>query len=155
MNREQLFLKALRKEEVFMVNNDVILNKIATIERCIERINEVYANNPINLQNFTKQDSIILNIQRACEASIDIAMHIISEKKLGLPKTSREAFKMLNEEGIIDQNLTTSLMNMVGFRNIAVHDYQSINLNILQAIIEKHLVDFTNYTKYVIEWGNS
>jgi uncharacterized protein YutE (UPF0331/DUF86 family) len=62
------------------MTNDVILNKISAIERCIKIINEEYDNNPKNLQNYTKQDSIILNIQRACEASIDIAMHIVAEK---------------------------------------------------------------------------
>ncbi len=37
---------------------------------------------PENLEDFTKQDSIILNIQRACEASIDLAMHIVAGKKI-------------------------------------------------------------------------
>lgn len=129
-----------------MVNNDVILNKIATIERCIKRVKDVYENNAANLKDFTKQDSIILNIQRACEACIDLAMHIVSEKKLGLPKTSRDAFKLLLDANIIESRLALSLMNMVGFRNIAVHDYQSIELDILQSIIENHLVDFTEYT---------
>ena len=72
--------------------NDVILNKISVIERCIKRINEEYDNNPENLKNYTKQDSIILNIQRACEASIDLAMHIVSEKKLGIPQNSRDDY---------------------------------------------------------------
>ena len=31
---------------------------------------------------------------------------------------------------------------MVGFRNIAVHDYQEMNLVILQKIVEDHLKDF-------------
>lgn len=61
--------------------NDVILNKVTTIERSVKRIHDVYENNPENLTDFTKQDSMILNIQRACEASIDIAMHIVSDKK--------------------------------------------------------------------------
>ena len=133
-----------------MVNNDVILNKIATIEKCIKRVKEVYEGNPKNLKDFTKQDSIILNIQRACEASIDLAMHVVSEKKLGLPKTSRDSFKLLLEAKLIEPTLATSLMNMVGFRNIAVHDYQSIELDILQAIIEKHLDDFTRYTHTIL-----
>ena len=60
-----------------MVNNDVVLNKIATIERCVKRVNEVYGGNPENLQDITKRDSIILNIQRVCEASIVLAMHIV------------------------------------------------------------------------------
>lgn len=133
-----------------MVKNDVILNKIATIERCVNRVNEVYCDNPENLQDITKQDSIILNIQRACEASIDLAMHIVSDLKLGLPKTSREAFKYLEEKEIIDHALAKTLMNMVGFRNIAVHDYQAIDLDILQAIIENHLNDFKTYTEVVL-----
>lgn len=77
-----------------MEMNDVILNKTTTIERCLKRIHEVYEGNPENLTDFTKQDSIVLNIQRACEASIDLAMHVVSERKLGVPKTSREAFKL-------------------------------------------------------------
>jgi uncharacterized protein YutE (UPF0331/DUF86 family) len=130
--------------------NDVILNKITTIERCLKRIHEVYAGNPDNLSDFTKQDSIILNIQRACEASIDIAMHLVSEKKLGVPKASREAFKLLQEAGLIDEALAKTLMNMVGFRNIAVHDYQALELDILKAILDKHINDFKLFTKFIL-----
>lgn len=124
------------------MSNDVIINKIMVIKRCLDRINQVYDGNPQNLEDYTKQDSIILNIQRSCEASIDLAMHIVAEKNLGLPQSSREAFDLLYQNNIIDQKLTASLKAMVGFRNIAVHDYQSINLNIIQNIIEKHLFDF-------------
>ncbi|USK62549.1 type VII toxin-antitoxin system HepT family RNase toxin [Peribacillus asahii] len=134
-----------------MANNDVILNKAATIERCLKRIHEEYAGNPANLKDYTKQDSIILNIQRACEASIDLAMHIVSEKKLGLPKASRDAFKFLQDAKIIDSALAKTLMNMVGFRNIAVHDYQVIKLDILQAIIEQHLGDFTTFSTIILK----
>jgi len=140
----------LKRGVVSMVTNDVVLNKIATIERCVKRVNEVYGSNPENLQDFTKQDSIILNIQRACEASIDLAMHIVSDLKLGLPKTSREAFKLLEDNNIIDHELAKTLMNMVGFRNIAVHAYQAIELNILQAIIENYLGDFKAYTAAIL-----
>ena len=130
--------------------NEIILNKVTTIERCIKRIKEVYDQNPENIADFTKQDSIILNIQRACEASIDLAMHLVSERKLGLPKTSREAFQLLQDANLIEASLAKTLKNMVGFRNIAVHDYQSIELSILQSIIEKHLDDFTKFTKIVL-----
>jgi uncharacterized protein YutE (UPF0331/DUF86 family) len=132
------------------MKNDVILNKISIIERCIKRIHEEYANNLKHLENFTKQDSIILNLQRACEASIDLAMHIVAEKKLGLPQTSRDAFTLLETEGIIPSSLSKKMQAMVGFRNIAVHDYQEINLLILQKIIENHLVDFMQFTKTIL-----
>lgn len=136
---------------MFLAMNDVILNKITTIERCVNRIHEVYEGNPENLKDFTKQDSIILNIQRAYEASIDLAMHIVSERKLGVPKASREGFKLLQEAHIIDSSLAKTLMNMVGFRNIAVHDYQALKVDILEAILDKHIDDFKQFTQVVLQ----
>ena len=141
----------LKSEEVYLAMNDVLLNKTTTIERCVKRIHEVYQGNPANLKDFTKQDSIILNIQRACEASIDLAMHIVSERKLGVPKASRDGFKLLQEAGLIEVDLAKTLMNMVGFRNIAVHDYQALELDILEAILEKHINDFKEFTKLVLQ----
>ncbi|HHV01612.1 MAG TPA: DUF86 domain-containing protein [Defluviitoga tunisiensis] len=133
------------------MQNDIIINKTATIERCIYRINEEYNNDPENLKNYTKQDSIILNIQRACEACIDIAMHIVSTNKLGVPQTTRQVFDILNEANIIDERLADRLKAMVGFRNIAVHDYQALNLSIVQKIIEEHLNDFLEFTKITLK----
>ena len=133
------------------MQNDIIINKTATIERCIYRINEEYNNDPENLKNYTKQDSIILNIQRACEACIDIAMHIVSTNKLGAPQTTRQVFDILNEANIIDERLADRLKAMVGFRNIAVHDYQALNLSIVQKIIEEHLNDFLEFTKITLK----
>ena len=111
----------------------------------------MYEGNPSNLTDYTKQDSIILNIQRACEAGIDLAMHIVSERKLGVPKSSRDTFKLLQEAGLIDTSLAKTLMNMVGFRNIAVHDYQALNLDILEAILTKHIDDFKAFTKVILK----
>jgi hypothetical protein len=72
--------------------DDIRTNKVAVIERCIKRIREEYSADPANLyENITKQDSIILNIQRACETAIDLAMHEIRLRRLGIPQDSREA----------------------------------------------------------------
>ncbi|MDN4524008.1 type VII toxin-antitoxin system HepT family RNase toxin [Fictibacillus fluitans] len=132
------------------MKNDVIVNKISVIERCLKRINEEYDNDSSNLNNFTKQDSIILNIQRACEAAIDLGVHVVAEKRLGIPQTSRETFDLLEKNGIITSELAAGLKAMVGFRNIAVHDYQEVNLAIVQTIIEKHLSDFKKFTKQIL-----
>ncbi|WP_416044811.1 type VII toxin-antitoxin system HepT family RNase toxin [Clostridium tyrobutyricum] len=131
--------------------NDVVLNKISVIERCIKRIKEEYDNNPENLKNYTKQDSIILNIQRACEASIDLSMHIISERKFGIPQNSRDAFEILFNNKIIDENVMRELKSMVGFRNIAVHDYQTVNLDIVKAVIENHIDDLKKFSSSILK----
>jgi uncharacterized protein YutE (UPF0331/DUF86 family) len=129
---------------------DVVLNKIQTIERCLMRIREEYVGFEDTFEeNHTKQDSVILNLERASQASIDIATHIVKAKKLGLPNTSRELFDMLLEANIISKDVCKQMQGMVGFRNIAVHDYQNLNIEIVVAIVEKHLGDFEEYVREV------
>lgn len=84
----------------------------------------------------------MLNLQRAVEAAIDIAAHIVASEGLGLASTIKDNFKFLSEAGIIDENLLKKMQAMVGFRNIAVHDYQSIDAAILKSIL-------TNNLKYI------
>ena len=95
------------------MKNDVILNKISTIERCKNRILAVYYQNPCSLKDFTKQDSIILNVQRACEACIDLAMHLVSRERLGLPQTTQEAFDILHSNSIIDEECASRMKALV------------------------------------------
>lgn len=130
--------------------NDVIINKAQIIDRCIIRINEEYDNNKENLKNYTKQDSIILNIQRACEACIDLAMHIVSTSKMGIPQNSREAFELLNKNKIIDDKLMKNLKAMIGFRNIAVHNYQAVNIDIVEMIIKNNLSDMIEFKNKIL-----
>ncbi|MEH6876561.1 MAG: HepT-like ribonuclease domain-containing protein [Candidatus Competibacter sp.] len=76
--------------------DDVVLNKVAVIERCLGRIREEYEGHESELAtHFTKQDSIILNLLRACEASIDVAMHRVRVNRLGIPQDSQDAFALL------------------------------------------------------------
>lgn len=128
-----------------MVDPDLWMNKVQIINRCLQRIEEEYGGRDENLVDFTKQDSIILNLQRCCEAAIDLAMHFCRSNQLGIPQSSREAFEHLVEKGTLSGNLAKSMKAMVGFRNIAVHDYQNLNIEILKAILKDHLNDFSLY----------
>ena len=131
---------------------DVVLNKIQSIEKCLKRIREEYVGFEDSFEeNYTKQDSVILNLERASQASIDIATHIVKTKNLGLPNTSRELFSMLLDAGIISENICKQMQGMVGFRNITVHDYQNLNIEIVVAIVEKHLGDFEGFVREVFE----
>ena len=133
--------------------SDVVLNKLQTIKRCIARIHEEYSGNARNLQNITRQDSIVLNIQRACEASIDLAMYVVSQKSLGIPQSSRDAFEIMHTAGLLHKELANQMKAMAGFRNIAVHDYRTINVEILQSIIEHHLDDLRKFSDAVLVLG--
>ena len=133
-----------------MENKSVILNKFETIEKCINRINEEYQNNPENLNDYRKMDMIVLNLQRACEAVLYLAVYIVSTRKLGLPQTKREAFILLEENNIIDSKMSKNMQGMVGFRNIAVHDYKEIDEEILKDVIENHLNDLLDFARILL-----
>lgn len=132
--------------------DDILLNKASSIERCLKRIAEDYQGHEEELENnFTRQDAINLNLQRACESSIDAAMHMVRVNKLGVPQQSRDAFSMLAEANILDAKLASKMQAMVGFRNVAVHDYRKLNLDILRAILENHLNDFRGFVKSILK----
>lgn len=132
--------------------DDVLLNKAASIERSIRRVREEHAGDDRNLQaNQTRQDAILLNLQRACETSIDAAMHLVRVRRLGVPQETREAFDMLERAGVIDARLCGRLKKMVGFRNVAIHEYQKLNLEVVRRIIGEHLDDFLEFTRILLQ----
>jgi uncharacterized protein YutE (UPF0331/DUF86 family) len=82
---------------------------------------------------------IVRNLQRACEACIDLAMHAVAVRSLGVPQHSRDAFRLLQEAGILRGETARRMMAMVGFRNVAIHAYRELHPPILQAILDRHL----------------
>jgi uncharacterized protein YutE (UPF0331/DUF86 family) len=132
--------------------DDVILNKAASIERCLHRIEEEYAGNEQNLVgNQTKQDAIVLNLQRACETAIDLAMYVVSQRKLGVPQDSRDAFTLLQTAGLLASDLAARMQRMVGFRNVAVHEYTRLNIEIVHSIVTKQLDDFRTFSSTIVK----
>lgn len=132
--------------------DDVILNKAASIERCIKRAQEEYTKaGPDFATDYSRQDAAILNIQRACEASLDAGQYLIRNQKLGIPQSARDVFTLLENARIIPVELADNLKKMVGFRNIAVHDYQALLLPIVVNIIENHLSDFDRFAKILLK----
>ncbi len=133
-----------------MENEAVIINKYDSIQKCIKRVNEEYDNNIDNLYDYKKLDPIVLNIQRACESAIDIAMYIVSSRKLGIPQTKKDAFIKLEEAKLISKEMSTNMQKMIGFRNIAVHDYKQIDEEILKDVIENHISELLDFAKEIL-----
>jgi uncharacterized protein YutE (UPF0331/DUF86 family) len=103
------------------------------MERSIRRMQEEYAADP-TLHNFSHIDALTLNLERACQAAIDLAMHLVARDHLGMPQSSADAFRVLAQAGLISQESCRAMMAMTGFRNIAIHAYQEMNMDILKNI---------------------
>ncbi|MBL7006553.1 MAG: DUF86 domain-containing protein [Spirochaetia bacterium] len=124
--------------------DNVVLNKSTIIERSLRRMREEYrADN--SLENYTHIDAMILNIERACQAAIDLAQHLVAVHHLGMPQNSAESFILLEKSNLISQASTKSMVGMTGFRNVAIHEYQKLEMDILRLIAEseyKSLIEF-------------
>jgi uncharacterized protein YutE (UPF0331/DUF86 family) len=132
------------------MTGDLVRNKIASIERCLDRIRMELASGPAALDDQTQQDAIVLNLMRACESTIDLAMHVASRQGLGIPQETRDVFNLLHDSGVIDAGLRDRLQRMVGFRNLAVHEYQKLQRPILESIVTERLGDFTEFAAAIL-----
>jgi len=133
--------------------NDIIVNKIQGIQRCVQRAREEYYKNPAGFDtDFTTQDAAVLNILRAGELAIDLANHAIKLHKLGIPISSTESFEFLHRKHIIDSALAEKLKNMVHFRNTVIHEYEKMGIEIVKSVIQNDLNDLVLFTDKIMEF---
>lgn len=134
-----------------MVDRDVVMAKVATIDRCLERIALTRGPRRTVLLPIEIEDLVVLNIQRAVQAAIDLASHVVATEGYGLPDSVAASFSLLERQGVLAPELARRLRGMVGFRNIAVHDYQSIDPRILESILARHLDDLRTFSARIVE----
>jgi uncharacterized protein YutE (UPF0331/DUF86 family) len=133
--------------------NDIVINKIQNIQRCVRRAREEYqADRDGFATNYTRQDAALLNVLRACETAIDLANHVIRAYKLGIPVSSADSFKLLHTEQIIDARLAERLEKMVGFRNTVIHQYTKTDLRIVEAVIVSELDELLAFADRIREY---
>ena len=131
--------------------NDIIINKAAIIERCLQRITEELQDSKDDfISDFTRQDAAILNLLRAFGAAQDMATHVVRVRKLGVPQNSKDVFVLLENAKLIPVKISHKLQAMVGFRNIAVHNYMELNLDIVKNVLEKELNVFLDFNRCLL-----
>jgi uncharacterized protein YutE (UPF0331/DUF86 family) len=133
-----------------MPDRDVVLAKVAAIQKCLRRIKDVTGLDSDRLDEIDAQEIFVLNLQRAIQSAIDLATHIVASEGLGIPDTIRGNFVLLERAKIITKTLSKKMQSMVGFRNIAIHDYQALDVDILKAILSKNLKDIEQFYTAVL-----
>ena len=127
------------------MSDDIIVAKAQIVDRCIARAREELAGSTDFAADFTRQDAAVLNVQRACEATTDMAFRLVRLKSLGAPANTREAFDLLADARLIGRPLVAAMMRMVGFRNVAVHRYTDLDLDVLERVIREGLDDLAAF----------
>lgn len=132
------------------MDREVIEEKLESLRRCLQRVVDKCPPDPEALRRDPDlQDIIALNLTRAVQLCVDIGAHLIAGMDVPPPDTMGQTFDALAKAGIIHENLAMQLKKAVGFRNIAVHNYQEIDWLIVHAIAGRHIGDFTEFAKVV------
>lgn len=134
-----------------VLDRDVVLAKIAVIDRCLSRIEEARGGRRPELRPVDIEDIIAVNLMRAVQAAIDLATHVVAAEGYGTPGNTREAFTLLEHQGILSSDLSSHLQRMVGFRNIAIHNYQKVDPEIMERILEHHLGELRAFGARVLD----
>lgn len=132
------------------MDREVVAQKLESLRRCIVRIETRCPAEPGTLAaDIDLQDIIALNLSRAVQICVDIGAHLIAGTEAIPPETMGQTFDVLAQQGMLSTALAVNLKKAVGFRNIAVHNYESINWNIVHSIVKHHLADFSEFAKVV------
>lgn len=132
------------------MDKGLIQEKLEVLRRCVKRIEDKRPASWEALRDDPDlQDIVALNLTRAVQLCVDIAAHVIAEREVSAPATMGEAFDALSNLGILEKELALRMKKAVGFRNIAVHNYQKIDWAIVHTICHKHLDDFTDFARAI------
>ncbi len=131
----------------------MILAKLGSLQRYVSRVEEKTPTNAEMLRaDYDIQDIISLNLERAVQISVDIAAHILSTTDIDTPTTMSDAFTALSKADVISADLAGRIRKAVGSRNISVHEYESIDWDIVFSICTKHMRDFREFAAKVSEF---
>ncbi len=134
-----------------MVDRRIISEKVDTVEKSIKRVIERRGESISEfIVNGDLQDSVILHLMQAIQGSIDLAAHIVSDEELGLAASTRDFFYILSDNKIISAGLREKMINAVGFRNLAAHEYAKLDLNQVYEIATHGIKDLEEFIGVIV-----
>ena len=136
------------------MDREVVDQKLESLRRCLLRIeSKCPADALVLAADVDLQDIVSLNLSRAVQLSVDIGAHLIAGMNVPPPGAMGQTFDLLAQEGVLSSELANGLKKSVGFRNIAVHNYESINWHIVHNIVKNHLAEFSEFAKAIVDWS--
>ncbi|WP_295456641.1 DUF86 domain-containing protein [uncultured Thiodictyon sp.] len=127
-----------------MTDAELVAKKLAFIETCVRELSEL-ARPELLATDIREERFVVHTLQIAIQAALDVASHIVSDDRLGEPENNRQLFELLVKNGWVPNTLAESLRAMVGFRNILVHGYQSVDPALVREVVEHRLDDLLAY----------
>ena len=135
-----------------MVDRDILWSKISSMQKHVDRVK---AKRDVDLQHFLqdldRQESMLFNLQMAIQNCIDLAAHIVAEEGLGVAGSTNELFYLLEDQGIVSRELTEKMVLAVGFRNVVVHEYTRVDLEVVFRVCHDDIKDLEAFVQVLGE----
>jgi uncharacterized protein YutE (UPF0331/DUF86 family) len=129
---------------------ELVHKKLAFIETCVRELRTLAHPDEVRT-DIREQRFESYTLQIAIQAALDVAAHIASDELLGEPDTNRALFEALARHGWIPESLLPTLSGMVGFRNILVHGYQTVDPGVIEQVVRRNLDDLLAYVRAIRE----
>ena len=131
-----------------MTDPELIAKKLGEIETCVSELRTLAQPDRIR-QDIRERRFVEHTLQLAIQGALDVASHIVSDERLGEPRTNRELFDLLERRGWVAPDLAKTLRNMVGFRNVLVHGYDTVDLAVVEDVLRSHLDDLLDFVSVI------
>jgi uncharacterized protein YutE (UPF0331/DUF86 family) len=131
-----------------MTDQDLVAKKLALLETYVRELRTLSRPQAIGA-DVRERRFVEHTLQIAIQAAIDVASHIVSDDRLGEPATSSELFAILGQSGWLQPPHADRLRKMAGFRNVLVHGYATVDLDIVRDVVENHLDDLVDFAAAV------
>jgi uncharacterized protein YutE (UPF0331/DUF86 family) len=119
---------------------DLVLKKLAVVETCVRELRQLARPDAL-VEDIKERRFVEHTLQLAIQAALDVASHIVSDDRLGEPRTNRELFTLLQRAGWVSRDLSRTLRAMAGFRNVLVHGYDVVDVAVVRDLLENRLGD--------------
>lgn len=83
------------------------------------------------------------------ENAVDAAQHLSAAEGWGPPDDNGHAVRLLGERGVLDPGLAARMSRAVGFCNVLVHAYATVD----DAVVVERLSDLTDLRAFVRSVG--
>lgn len=131
-----------------MTDENLVNKKLAFIEVCLRDLREEAR--PDLIETDIKERRFIEHTLQICIQAIqDVGLHVVSDEKLGEPRTNADLFALLATAGWVTQEQADKLRQIIGFRNVLVHGYTAVDTTILYDVVENRLVDLQEFVDTV------
>jgi uncharacterized protein YutE (UPF0331/DUF86 family) len=126
---------------------------LAELEQYVEQLAEYRGLTPEEYRRDWRTQRIVeRTLQMSIEVCIDVANHVIADRKLRVPGTYAETFDVLAEAGLLDSTLHEVMGRMSGFRNVVVHDYARLDPSRVVRVLRDGIEDFAKFKTAALGW---